>query len=225
MSAGDAAEGTGGFTLIEILVVISILAVLAAVLFPTVTDVIGRADPVQAKAVLNNLQTGTERFQVDVRRTPGRIEHLSNPIRRGELTVNEIPYPDTTKWSGRYIDTSLPGDLRVDSVTGIEVGFDGQICNDIFPVNSATSTNWSDSDVRGDVAGCADFGTIVASPDYAAVVADSMEWTDWQEIDQEIDGGDGPNDGRVRWGDIDDQSAGNVRRMILLVAPLLPSER
>lgn len=219
------AGAQGGFTLIEVLVVVAILAVLTAVLFPTVTDAISEADPVQTQTLLSNLQTGTERFQIDVRRTPGEIAHLSNPIGSDDANVRGVPYPDPGKWSGRYIDASLRATLARDAGTEIESGFGSRLCNALFPVNSASTTNWAPDGVRGDGAGCEAFATTVNSPDYAAVAADSMEWTDWELIDDEVDGGDGADQGRVRWGDTDDENPGTVRRMILLVATMMPREK
>ena len=84
-----------GATLLEILVVLSIIALLAAVIGPTVVNYLSRAKSQTAGFQMDNLKTATELFFVDVGRYPTGAEGLSILVEKPK---------DADSWSGPYIE-------------------------------------------------------------------------------------------------------------------------
>jgi prepilin-type N-terminal cleavage/methylation domain-containing protein len=122
-----------GFTLVETVVTIGIIAALAAVVYPTVVRQFDSADPTRAAEDLNNVRTAVEVFGVNVRPLqPKDIEDLANLITntapdssaRGALYVAS----DIANWNGPYIALSLPAAMAAND-TAITTGFDAAILN------------------------------------------------------------------------------------------------
>src|SRR6266567_101923 len=68
-----------GFTLVETVVTVGIIAALAAVVYPTVVKQFDSADPTRAAEDLGNIRTAEETFGVNVRpELPGDLEDLIN---------------------------------------------------------------------------------------------------------------------------------------------------
>ena len=65
-----------GFTLPEVLVTVAIVAILAAVVVPTVTNQIGKGDDSNLTSNVASLRTGITAFVSDVRKFPSRVQHL-----------------------------------------------------------------------------------------------------------------------------------------------------
>lgn len=105
-----------GFTLIETVVTVGIVASLAAVVYPQVVRQFDAADPTRLQNDLKNLQTAIETFNVNLGGTlPGDLEDLTNQI---EITndstlttvVTGIPTftgTQTPQWQGPYVDFAL----------------------------------------------------------------------------------------------------------------------
>jgi prepilin-type N-terminal cleavage/methylation domain-containing protein len=122
-----------GFTLVETVVTIGIIAALAAVVYPTVVRQFDSADPTRATEDLNNVRTAIEVFGVNVRPLqPKDIEDLANLITnaapdssaRGALYVAT----DIANWNGPYIALSLPATMAAND-TAITTGFGAAILN------------------------------------------------------------------------------------------------
>lgn len=91
-----------GFTLVELLVVLAILGLLAAIATPQVIKYLGRAKAETAKIEIKNLSIGLDLFLLDVGRYPTEQEGLPALI--------EQP-PGVTAWRGPYIKrTGVPLD-------------------------------------------------------------------------------------------------------------------
>src|SRR5688500_15875924 len=91
----------GAFTLIELLLVLVILAVLAAVVVPKFTSRSQQARMTAAKTDISNLETALDAFQIDTGRFPSDDEGL------GAL----VQAPANAKdWRGPYIKRGVPTD-------------------------------------------------------------------------------------------------------------------
>ncbi len=96
----DAPEGRGraaGFTLLELLVVITILGMLAAVVATVALDQLGGAKTDTAKLQIDQIGTGIDLFRLDVGRFPSEQEGLQALI--------EAP-DGAERWRGPYLKKS-----------------------------------------------------------------------------------------------------------------------
>jgi len=85
---------TAGFTLLELLVVLVILGLLAAVATPQVLDYLDRARTQSASIQINNLSTALDLYRLDVGRYPSAQEGLDSLV--------TAPAGVTT-WFGPYV--------------------------------------------------------------------------------------------------------------------------
>jgi prepilin-type N-terminal cleavage/methylation domain-containing protein len=163
-----------GFTLVEVLVILAILAALAAVLVPTVSNQVRKADVGRAVGDMTNLRSGIEAFLVNVHRYPGDIEDLVYPIDGSDADVTTDTYPAglISRWEGPYVDRVI-----TDGGT-LETGFGGLIQDDFAAV---------DLDAAG--------------VDYLTVKITGIANPEFLLIDTQIDEGNGATAGRLRWWD------------------------
>lgn len=98
-----------GFTLPEVLVTVAIVAVLAAVVVPTVTQQIGKGDDSNLTSNVASLRTGVTAFVSDVRKFPGRLQHLlTRPADTDDdITGNDYGTLAVNRWRGPYQTGSL----------------------------------------------------------------------------------------------------------------------
>jgi general secretion pathway protein G len=89
-----------GFTLIEILVVMVMIAMLAALVAPRLFPKLGKGKQSAAKAQIELLEQGLDQFRLDVGRYPTTQESL------GVLVTNT----NIEKWDGPYLKKGLPND-------------------------------------------------------------------------------------------------------------------
>ena len=89
-----------GFTLVELLVVMAIIALLAALVGPKLFPKLGKGKQSAAKAQIELLGQALDQFRLDVGRYPTTQEGLS------ALMVN----PGITGWEGPYLKKALPPD-------------------------------------------------------------------------------------------------------------------
>lgn len=107
------ARGRRGFTLIETVVTVGIVATLAAVVVPQVVKQFDAADPTKTAEDLNSIRTAIDVFGVNVRpQQPGDIEDLVNrPLATtaGEVTVLGAQYSSSENlaWNGPYLGSSV----------------------------------------------------------------------------------------------------------------------
>src|SRR5688500_19840537 len=110
-----------GFTLAEILVALALMALLAAVLLPTVAGQVLKGDAGRVVQDLEAVRAGSERFLTDLRRYPGRYSDLSKAITVGETDILGNAYNAglVSKWKGPYVTK--------DTITAsVETGFGGR---------------------------------------------------------------------------------------------------
>lgn len=92
----------GGFTLLELLVVIVIIGLLAAYVGPKYFSQLGKSEVTIAKAQIEAFEKSLDTFRLDVGRYPTTEEGL------GALLV--APAAGTAKWNGPYLKKGVPPD-------------------------------------------------------------------------------------------------------------------
>jgi prepilin-type N-terminal cleavage/methylation domain-containing protein len=122
-----------GFTLIETVVTIGIIAALAAVVYPAVVKQFDTADPARLAEDLNNIRTGIETFGVNVRpHQPKDLEDLVNliTVAAPDSTARGALYSlaDAANWKGPYITLSVL-DAASGNDTVVTTGFGAVILN------------------------------------------------------------------------------------------------
>jgi prepilin-type N-terminal cleavage/methylation domain-containing protein len=93
-----------GFTLAEILVALALIALLAAVLLPTVAGQILKGDASRVAQDLDGVRAGISQFLADVHRYPGKYSDLSKAISITDTDINGAAYTSglTKSWGGPY---------------------------------------------------------------------------------------------------------------------------
>jgi general secretion pathway protein G len=90
-----------GFTLIELMVVILILAILASIVVPRVVNRASDAKVTKAKSDINTLSQSLNQFRLDNDRYPSTEEGLQ---------ALRLQPADTNNWKGPYIEKDVPLD-------------------------------------------------------------------------------------------------------------------
>ena len=93
----------GGFTLIEIMLVVIIIGVLAAMVVPRLVGRTEQAKIARAKSDLSAIGLALDLYELDVGRYPESLE---------ELAAKDPPssVAEGTKWNGPYLKKGLPKD-------------------------------------------------------------------------------------------------------------------
>jgi prepilin-type N-terminal cleavage/methylation domain-containing protein len=168
-----------GFTLPEVLVTVAIVAVLAAVVVPAVTQQLGKGDAPAFTSSVNNLRTAITSFASDVRKLPGEISQLSVNIDNAN--------PPTTKDLG-----PTPGDAGVAYTENVADRWRGPYENSGSTTGLLTvGYGWATLDNLIDSTGY----VVAKLTKTAAVIADATE------LDAAVDGGNGALTGIIRWDD------------------------
>jgi general secretion pathway protein G len=94
----------GGFTLIEILVVVAVIAVLAALVAPNVFGHLGTAKDTAARAQMENLGAALDAYRLDNGRYPTTSQGLE------ALRTEPHLDPRPRNWGGPYLRRAVPLD-------------------------------------------------------------------------------------------------------------------
>jgi general secretion pathway protein G len=89
-----------GFTLVELLVVMVIIGMLAALVFPRLIPKVGKGKQAAAKAQIELLGQALDQFRLDTGRYPATTEGLN------ALMVD----PGAPNWDGPYLKKAVPND-------------------------------------------------------------------------------------------------------------------
>ena len=92
---------SAGFTLIELMIVLFILGLLAALVAPRLMGRVGKAKQKTAQAQIQMLATALDLYHLDVGRYPTEEEGLKSLYAKPE----SLP-----AWSGPYLDKAMPKD-------------------------------------------------------------------------------------------------------------------
>ena len=111
-----------GFTLIETVVTVGLIAVLASFVIPSVMRKADAADPVKVANDLQSISTAVETFESDVKDLPGELEQLTQPVLTNsacnalqpcDSTITHTKIFTTAEallWKGPYLDASIERD-------------------------------------------------------------------------------------------------------------------
>ena len=92
--ADGPASGEEGFTLLELLVVLAILGLLAAIVAPQVLKYLGASRTQAAKVQIENISAALDHFDLDLGRYPTQQEGLDALVRAP---------PGLANWDGPYL--------------------------------------------------------------------------------------------------------------------------
>ena len=101
---GRSAVGRAGFTLIEILVVIAVMAMLAALVFPNVFQHVGTAKDATARSQIELLGAALDAYRLDNGRYPTTQQGLD------ALQLQPALQPLPSNWRGPYLRKAVPVD-------------------------------------------------------------------------------------------------------------------
>jgi general secretion pathway protein G len=95
-------RGTSGFTLVELLVVLAVLALIVGLVAPRALGYLGRGKTEAARIDIRTLGTALDLFRLDLARFPTQAEGLQALI---------APPPGVAGWAGPYLpEKSVPSD-------------------------------------------------------------------------------------------------------------------
>ncbi len=94
---------SSGFTLLELLVVMTIIGLLAGYVGPKFFAHIGKSEVKAARAQIDGLEKALDQYRLDMGRYPGTEEGLT--------ALNDKPADvAATRWSGPYLKKAVPDD-------------------------------------------------------------------------------------------------------------------
>jgi len=91
----------GGFTLLELLVVIVIIGLLAGYVAPRYFSQVGRSEIQVARAQIESLEKALDQYRLDMRRYPSAEEGLQALVTKPE---------NAPAWNGPYLKKAVPLD-------------------------------------------------------------------------------------------------------------------
>jgi general secretion pathway protein G len=136
-----------GFTLIELMLVLVILATLSAIVLPKLTGHSQRAKVVSAKTQISQLDVALDAFEIDLGRYPTTVEGLRALVERPTADSDGWQQPYLKRdipldpWGGEYV-YRYPGQYNPDGYDLYSCGPDGKLGGD------DDITNWSDETGR-----------------------------------------------------------------------------
>ena len=162
-----------GFTLAEVLVALALIALMAAVLLPTVAGQILKGDAGRVQQDLEGVRSGIDQFLADVHRYPGKYSDLSKLIvasSAAHVDINGAQYTAglVSKWVGPYVAKDTTN-------ASILTGYGGSIQNVFMKVANTNAVN------------------------YVTIVVTGISGPDFDRIDLQVDGVVGRTAGLLRW--------------------------
>lgn len=172
-----------GFSLAEILVSVAIVAVIAAVVIPSIGSQVNKGETGRVSSDLVNVRSAVEQFLADVRRYPSNMGQLQTKIlattasdtginASGQFTAAQV-----ARWKGPY----MTKDFSTTAVTG----YGGQVVTFFRVCDNVTNTLTS----------CSAPG---ATGRYLTITIPGISQTEAQEIDNAMDDGV-LTTGQIRW--------------------------
>jgi prepilin-type N-terminal cleavage/methylation domain-containing protein len=170
-----------GFTLIETVVTVGLIAVLAAFVVPSVLRKADAADPVKVANDLNSISTAIQTFASDVKGgLPGDLEDLTEPLLTNANCTNVNPCDSTVThadiytpqqvrlWKGPYLAASI----MPDPTSAIRSGYVAEIHNELVRFDAISGVAEFCTAVGTSQVPCAGF--VATNPLFVAVRVDSL---------------------------------------------------
>jgi len=163
----------------EILVGLAIMALLAAVVLPTVAGQILKGDATRVIEDLEAVRSGIEQFVADIHRYPGKYNDLSTPItttvaQYSDIFGNAYTAGMVPKWKGPYVTKDT---VTTSGVTNsvAPTGFGASL---LRPFMRVTNTN---------------------GVEYVTIIATPISGPDFDKVDERFDGVINRTGGQLRW--------------------------
>ena len=108
-----------GLTLLELLAVLTILAALAAVLYPTVAVQLRKGQSAALADQLNSLRTAIANYRDNMTRYPKLLTNLTQQPVAGaqDACTNNLPGGILNNWRGPYLAQNIVGNIPVGDAT------------------------------------------------------------------------------------------------------------
>ncbi len=185
-----------GFTLIETIVTVGLLAVLAAFVVPSVVQKASAADPVKIANDLTSIRTALESYTNDTHAgfpnqiwiltaKPSTLNHLIDSVDATHLGT-AVTTGMVTAWNGPYLSATIDS-----TATGvIQTGYTGQILNQMQRYDAIAN--------KGEISG-GTTGAVFSTSNtlYVAVRVNGLTTTQADQMNRILDG---PNDADVSTG-------------------------
>lgn len=184
-----------GFTLIETVVTVGIIAVLAAFVVPSVLKKADAADPVKVANDLNSISTAIQTFASDVKGAlPGDLEDLTEPLLTNTNCNNLNPCDSTVThtdiytiqqvklWKGPYLAASV----NPDPTQAIRSGYVAEIHNTLVRFDEISGVPEFCPGPGTTQIPCAGF--VATNPLFVAVRVDSLNLQQALVVNSIIDG-------------------------------------
>ncbi len=128
-----------GFTLIEVMITVAVIAILAAVALPNYIEYVTRSKLVEAKSNLSDMRTRLEQYFLDNRKYPGSCA----PYASGAAPANTIYLPASVK---NFAITCALSDTTY-TVTAAGLGFTFTVDQTNARTTPFVPTGWTTSTV------------------------------------------------------------------------------
>ena len=185
-----------GFTLIETVVTVGLIAVMAAFVVPSVMKKADAADPVKVANDLNSISTAIQSFASDVKGAmPGDLEDLTDPILTNAACTTANPCDSTVThtdiytpaqaalWKGPYLAASI----SANPAATIRSGYVADIENPLVRYDAFSGVpEWCLMSGSTQMVPCAGF--VSSNPLYVAVRVDSLNLSQALIVNSIIDG-------------------------------------
>lgn len=174
-----------GFTLIETIVTVGLLAVLAAFVVPTVVQKAGVGDPVKVTNDLNSMRTGLENFANDTKAGyPLLISELTTKPTTSNKIVDNTTFLTSSQvalWNGPYIGATM-GATAADSMP---TGFTAFISNGL--------QRWDAVNNKGELNGGTGATFSTSNSMFVAITITGLTTTQAADINKAVDGPGDPD--------------------------------
>lgn len=199
----------GGFTLIEVLITLIMIAGLIAFLFPVLTQQLGAADNPRLANDLSTIKTATQIFNANTRVFPGDIEDLihepSSTASAGDRSLQGggtsagsgtdfYTTSEVARWRGPYFDASMTTDDG--NTTAGESDATQAIDGNVGTIESLLVCVPGAPGVTPTPATCAE------DTHWVAIEISGITQTEFDELNPDFDPGESVNEettGKFRW--------------------------